>query len=93
MTASTLHILRSYRRLYRQALHAVRYAVPARYVVRDELRHAYRSGSAANFSHEKINRTVAFLKSATEKAGTAHKILKNLIHVWWWAPLGGNRNR
>ena len=84
MTASTLHILQSYRHLYRHALQAVQYAVPPRYVVRDELRHAYRSGLAADFNREKVDKTVAFLQSATENTGMAHKILKNLIHVWWF---------
>lgn len=93
MTASTLHILRSYRRLYRQALYAVKYAVPARYTVRDELRRNYRSGSAADFNREKIDGTVAFLQSATEQNGTAHKILKNLLQVWYWESRGIVINR
>lgn len=93
MTAGTLHLLRSYRRLYRHALYAVKYAVPARYTVRDELRRAYRSGSAADFDSEKIDRTVAFLQSATEQTGTAHKVLKNLIKVWYWESRGIIANR
>lgn len=84
MTASTLQILHSYRHLYRHALYAVRYAVPERYVIRDELRRAYRSGSVADFNREKIVETVAFLQSATEEAGTAHKIVRNITHMWWW---------
>lgn len=93
MTASTLHILQSYRHLYRHALHAVQYAVPPRYVVRDELRRAFRSGLAADFNREKVDKTVAFLQSATEKTGMAHKILKNLIHVSWWKYHGPIQNR
>lgn len=93
MTASTLHILQSYRHLYRHALHAVQYAVPPRYVVRDELRRAYRSGLAADFNREKINKTVAFLQSATEETRMAHKILKNLVLVSWWKQHGQTQNR
>ncbi|MCJ1468957.1 hypothetical protein MMC07_007587 [Pseudocyphellaria aurata] len=84
MTTSNFHVRDSYRRLYRHGLRAVQYSVPGRYVVRDELRQAFRSSSAKDFDREKINATVAFLKSATKETGTANKILKNLIHAWWW---------
>lgn len=93
MTATTPHIFQSYRRLYRHALHAVKYAVPARYVVRDELRRAYRSGSAADFNREKMDETIAFLQSATEENNCAHKILKSLIESWWWQGHGARKKR
>lgn len=84
MTASTPEILQAYRRLFRHGLYAVQYATPSRYVVRDELRQAFRTGSTADFDAKKIENTVAFLSSAAEERGTAHKILKTFLEVRWW---------
>ena len=92
MTASNLHILQSYRYLYRHSLHAVQYAVPPRYVVRNELRRVYRHRLAADFDREKVDKTVAFFQSAAKTNGMAHKILKNLIHVLWWKNYGPVQN-
>lgn len=84
MAVSSHDIVQSYRQIYRHALHAVRYAVPARYTVREELRQAYRTALVSSFNAQKIDNTVEFLASAAEETGTAHKVLKTLIHVWWW---------
>lgn len=83
MAACTLDIVRSYRRLYRYGLQAVQYSAPARYVIRDELRLAYRNNSTADFNAEKIENTVEFFRSAAAVKGWAHRIVKNLIHVSW----------
>lgn len=87
MAASKEEVLRSYRHLYRHGLHAIQYASPARYTLRDELRHAYRHGSPADFGPKKVENTIAFLISATKVRGLAHVILKNLLYVWWWQPI------
>ena len=86
MVPSTRDIVRSYRRLYRHGLQAVQYSAPARYVLRDEMRHAYRRNSFADFNAERIDNTVEFLRSAAMEKGWAHQIVKNLFHVSWGAP-------
>ena len=83
MTPSALDVVRSYRSLYRHALRAVQYSAPARYLLRDEIRHAYRNNGAADFDGQKIENTLEFLRSAAAEKGWAHRIVKNLIHVWW----------
>lgn len=83
MVTSARDIARSYRRLYRHGLQAVQYSAPARYVLRDEMRHAYRNNSIVDFNVERIENTVQFLCSAAREKGWAHRIVKNLIHVWW----------
>lgn len=84
MIPSSQEIVRSYRRLYRHALYAVQYAVPARHTLRILLRNAYRTGSAADFDAQKINNTVTFLEAAAKEKGIEHRILKNLLHTWFW---------
>ena len=86
MTPNVQDVLRSYRHLYRHGLHAVQFASPARYTLRNELRYAYRHGSATDFDAKKVENTIAFLDSATNSNGLAHSILKNLLHLWWWQP-------
>ncbi|KAL8801443.1 MAG: hypothetical protein Q9182_004460 [Xanthomendoza sp. 2 TL-2023] len=48
------------------------------------LRLAYRSNGPEAFSSSKIENTLLFLKHATEERGLEHRMLKNLLHVWWW---------
>lgn len=83
MVPSARDIVRSYRRIYRHGLQAVQYSTPARYVLRDEIRHAYRNNSIADFNAERIDNTVEFLRSAATEKGWAHRIVKNLFHVSW----------
>ncbi|KAL7934910.1 hypothetical protein V8C35DRAFT_300150 [Trichoderma chlorosporum] len=82
MTAavSTLEITHAYRGLYRGLLRAVQYSAPARYVVRDQLRAAFRERDAS-LDREGVKRTVWFLEAAAKERGLEHKILKNLIRV------------
>ncbi|KAH0528430.1 hypothetical protein TsFJ059_003299 [Trichoderma semiorbis] len=79
-TASILDITHAYRHLYRGLLRAVQYSAPARYVVRDQLRAAFRERDAA-LDREGVKRTVWFLEAAAKERGLEHKILKNLIRV------------
>lgn len=81
-------ILLSYRHLYQHLLRAVQYAKPARYVARDRLRVAFRNPSSSSTSDnayhpERVARTLEFLDGAARTKGLEHKILKNLMHVWW----------
>ncbi|KAK1242082.1 hypothetical protein MKX07_000068 [Trichoderma sp. CBMAI-0711] len=88
--ATNLEVTHAYRRLYRSLLQAVRYSAPARYVVRDQLRAAFRERSgAAELDGEGVKRTVWFLEAAARERGLEHKILKNLVRVrlesgWGW---------
>lgn len=84
MTPSSQEIVRSYRRLYRHAIYAVQYAAPAKYTLRILLENAYRTGNAADFDIQKINNTVTFLEGAAKERGLEHRILKNLLHTWFW---------
>ncbi|KAL6695978.1 hypothetical protein J3F84DRAFT_372608 [Trichoderma pleuroticola] len=79
-TASKLDITHAYRHLYRGLLRAVQYSAPARYVVRDQLRTAFRERDAA-LDREGVKRTVWFLEAAGKERGLEHKILKNLVRV------------
>jgi len=81
-------ILYAYRDIYRTTLRAIRYSIPARYVARDHIRAAFRSGQASDFDSKKITRTLEFLEYANQSRGFEHKLLKNILHVWW-----GKQNR
>ncbi|KAJ4301525.1 hypothetical protein N0V90_003618 [Kalmusia sp. IMI 367209] len=82
-------IIHAYRHLYRHALRAVHFSKPARFTLRDRLRLAFRKGSAADFKSQKIQNTLEFLHYATTQNGLEHKIVKNLLFVWWSQEKGG----
>lgn len=84
MVASSQEIVRSYRQLYRRGLHAVKYAAPGRYTLKILLENEYRTGNAADFDAQKINNTLTFLEGAAKDKGLEHKIVKNLLHTWYW---------
>ncbi|KAF2739061.1 DUF1763-domain-containing protein [Polyplosphaeria fusca] len=81
---STEGIVHAYRHLYRHGLRAVHFSKPARYTLRDRLRLAFRRGSPADFSSQRIANTIDFLRHATAESGLEHIILKNLLKVWWY---------
>ena len=91
MSVSSHEIVRSYRNLYRHGLHAVQYAAPARYTLRILLENEYRTGNAADYDAQKIKNTLTFLKGAAKEKGLEHKILKNLLHTWYWEVNAVNR--
>ncbi|KAK7538358.1 uncharacterized protein J3D65DRAFT_551955 [Phyllosticta citribraziliensis] len=82
MPPETSKALREYRRLYTWGLRAVQYSQPARFVVRDTLRHFFRKNAAASFDQEKIDNTVEFLRGAAHERGLEHQIVKNLVRIW-----------
>ena len=90
---STQEVILAYRQLYRQSLRAVQFAKPARYTLRDRLRLAFRKGDPTQFSSHKIANTLAFLAFAQRENGMEHKILKNLLHVWWYQDIGAKKIR
>lgn len=80
MALVNLEVPTAYRFLYRKFLKAVQYSKPARLVVRDQLRVAFRE-KGAKFDAEGVRRTGWFLDAAAVDRGMEHKILKNLIRV------------
>lgn len=84
MGTRTQEIVRSYRTLYRQGLHAVQYACPARYTLKALIENTYRAGNAVDFDIRKVENTSTFLQCAAKEKGLEHRILKNLLHTWWW---------
>ncbi len=79
-TMSREEIVSSYRKLYRSALRAVQYSTPARFVVRDQLRRAFRERGAV-FDADGARRTVWFLNAAAQEKGLEHKIVKSLLRT------------
>lgn len=88
-TMSRESIIHAYRHLYRHSLRAIQFSKPARYTLRDRLRLAFRRGSATDFEPQKVENTIEFLQYATRENGLEHKIIKNLLLVWWIQEKGG----
>jgi len=83
-TPTPHQITTAYRHLFKSALRAVQYSQPARFIVQRRLRNAFRQqDSAFRFDAAKIARTLEFLDGAARVKGLEHRILKNLMHVWW----------
>ena len=83
VSMTTQDIVIAYRQLYQHGLRAVQYAKPQRYTLRDRLRLAFRKASHENFNQTRIDKTLEFLHGAVREKGLEHKILKNILHVWW----------
>jgi hypothetical protein len=82
-------VIHAYRHLYRHGLRAVQFSKPARYTLRDRLRLAFRKGSHVDLEPQRIQNTVEFLQYATKENGLEHKIIKNILFVWWTQEKGG----
>ncbi|KAJ4990314.1 hypothetical protein SVAN01_04196 [Stagonosporopsis vannaccii] len=82
-------IVHAYRHVLRQSLRAIQFSKPARFTLCDRLRAAFRKGSACDFDQQKITNTLEFLQYAAKQNGLEHKILKNLLLVWWHQDKGG----
>jgi hypothetical protein len=79
-------IVSAYRNLLRTSYRAVRYASPARKVLRERMRRAFRESSASDFDAKRIANTTRFLENAGRDTGLEHKVLKNLVSVWSGEP-------
>lgn len=77
-------VINAYRHLYKRGLQAVKYATPARHVLRNTLRSSFRSETRTDFDPAKIARTLEFLDQAADSTSYEHKILKNLLHVRYY---------
>lgn len=82
-------VVHAYRHVLRQSLRAIQFSKPARFTLRDRLRAAFRKGTVSGFDQQKITNTLEFLQYATKQNGLEHKILKNLLLVWWHQDRGG----
>ncbi|TKX22384.1 hypothetical protein C1H76_5492 [Elsinoe australis] len=83
MTPNSNAIAHAYRHLLRSSYHAVRFAKPARYVLRDRLRTAFRTAPPTlELSHRKLDRTLEFLEGAASVNGYEHRLLRNLVQYW-----------
>ncbi|KAK0674697.1 hypothetical protein QBC41DRAFT_309363 [Cercophora samala] len=81
---TTQELLTTYRHLYRSALQAVQYSKPARYVVRDQLRLAFRDKTnLPNYHPERIRRTIWFFHAASQSRGLEHRICKTMVRMHW----------
>lgn len=76
-------VVTAYRHLLKQGLRAVQHSKPARFTVRDRIRGAFRESSLESFDTKRVHRTLQFLEGATKQIGIEHKIIKNLMFVWW----------
>ncbi|EFW98907.1 mitochondrial carrier protein [Grosmannia clavigera kw1407] len=83
---SSAELVQAYRSLYRSGLRAVQYSKPARYVVRNQLRAAFRDSKAGPgaFDARAIRNTVYFLNAAAESRELEHRIVRNLVTTAYW---------
>ena len=84
MVPTTFAIRSAYRHLLRTALQAIRYSKPARYGARNILRDSFRNSPSSAFNPGRIQKTLEFLRTASEHNGTEHRILKNILFVRYW---------
>jgi hypothetical protein len=83
MAASNKAVVQAYRDLYRHGLRAVQYSQPARFILRDRLRRAFRESPITDYEELRIRNTITFFKAAAMDRGMESKIIKNLSHVWF----------
>ena len=84
MGIDPVHLRSSYRQLLRTSLQAVRFAVPARYLLRSILRESFRESPERSYNWRRIQKTLVFLEHARDHKGLEHKIVKNILHMRWW---------
>ena len=83
MGPSHSEIILAYRHLYKHILRAVQYSKPARFIARDRIRTAFQLLPAEAYNGTQVSRTLDFLDAAAKTKGLEHKVVKNLMHVWW----------
>lgn len=88
MASTRSAIVASYRAVYKAGLAAVQHSSPARFAIRDKVRKAFRSSDASQFSQQRVDNTVEFLKIAGKRKGIEHDIVRNLCLVHYWQVMG-----
>ena len=81
--ASPPEIILAYRHTYKALLRAVQYSIPSRHTARDRVRHAFRTSKPEDYDRIKLGRTLELLDNAAKARGIEHRIVKNLMHVWY----------
>ncbi|KAL2213768.1 DUF1763-domain-containing protein [Sarocladium strictum] len=88
-----LDIVHAYRRILRATYQAVQYSSPARFIVRDQVRAAFRespesasssstaTANAPAFDPQVAKRTAWFLEAAARERGVEHRVVKNLVKI------------
>ena len=71
-----------YRRLWRAGHYAVQNRAPAKYIVRQKLRHAFRTETEIPNAREIAN-TETFLRTAGRRRGVENNIVRTLCQVDW----------
>jgi len=71
-----------YRRLYRAGQAAVRHRAPKKYLMRQQIRLAFRNGTTMPTSLE-IDNTVAFLRTAGHRRGIENNIVSTMMNMAW----------
>lgn len=84
MATSNTDVVRAYRHLYQHALRAVRYSSPARHTIHHRLSEAFRKGRLSEFDPFRISNTLQFLHGAARPSSLEHKVLRTLLHTWYW---------
>lgn len=79
-------IVHAYRHLSQHALRAIQFSTPARYTIRERLRRAFRKGNRADFDQKRIDNTLQFLQGAARSRTLEHRVLRSLLHTWYWDP-------
>lgn len=86
---SSLEITHSYRAFLRAGLRAIHFSKPARYTLVSRLRMAFTKNPASAYDRQKVIHTLEFLEYARKETGLEHKIVKNLLLVWYNQDRGG----
>src|SRR5271170_3695047 len=71
-----------YRRLWRAGHIAVQNRIPAKYTIRDKLRHAFRTETKIP-SPQEVDNTEFFLRTAGRRRGIENNIVRSLCLVYW----------
>ena len=81
----------AYRQLYKASLQAIQYASPARHTLRKLLNAEFRLNNSNAFDRLKVQNTLVFLEGAANGRGLEHRVVKSLLHAWWF--WGGPRQK
>lgn len=71
-----------YRRFYRASQAAVRHRGPQKYIIRDHLRHLFRTGTSMPSPTELAN-TEEFLWTAGRRRGIENNIVSSMMNMQW----------
>lgn len=83
--SSNQRVVHAYRHIYRTGLHAIQYSSPARHTLKKLVRNSFRTGQVEDFNPRKIKNTIKFLHCAAKEKGLEHRMVKSLLHVWFWS--------